>query len=136
GGGPAAAFRPRTPPSAPGTARAPPPPRPAPDNGPAAGEAAWTAAGGRYEPRGFHARGGLGEIHRGEDRELHRPVALKRIQQPKDSADNRRRFLREAEITARLQHPGIVPVYGLVQDEQGRPCYAMRFVEGQSLKDA
>jgi tetratricopeptide (TPR) repeat protein len=109
---------------------------PARDNGTAAAGAAWAVPGSRYQPRGFHAQGGLGEIHRGEDVELHRPVALKRIQERRDSADNRRRFLREAEITARLQHPGIVPVYGLVHDEQGRPCYAMRFIEGESLKDA
>jgi serine/threonine-protein kinase len=99
-------------------------------------EAGWAVPGSRYQPRGFHAKGGLGEIHRGEDVELHRPVALKRIQEAKNNADNRRRFLREAEITARLQHPGIAPVYGLVQDEQGRPCYAMRFIEGESLRDA
>src|SRR5438477_105545 len=48
----------------------------------------------------------------------------------------RRRFLNEAEITARLEHPGIVPIYGLVQDEQGQPCYAMRFIAGQSLAEA
>jgi serine/threonine-protein kinase len=51
-------------------------------------------------------------------------------------ADCRRRFLREAEITARLEHPGVVPVYGLVQGADGQPCYAMRFIEGQSFKDA
>jgi len=42
----------------------------------------------------------------------------------------------EAEITARLEHPGIVPVYGLGCDPSGRPFYAMRFVRGESLKDA
>jgi tetratricopeptide (TPR) repeat protein/tRNA A-37 threonylcarbamoyl transferase component Bud32 len=72
-----------------------------------------------------------------EDTELNRPVALKRIRDRRaDDVDSRRRFLREAEITARLQHPGIVPVYGLTYDDHGRPCYAMRFIEGQSLQDA
>src|SRR5262249_31634250 len=47
-----------------------------------------------------------------------------------------RRFLNEAEITARLEHPGIVPVYGLVKDDHGRPCYAMRFIAGESLAEA
>src|SRR5438034_523732 len=51
-------------------------------------------------------------------------------------AEARRRFLPEAEVTARLQHPGIVPVYGLTWDEFGRPCYAMRFIEGEPLADA
>ena len=47
----------------------------------------------------------------------------------------RRRFLREAAITARLQHPGIVPIYGLGQDEDG-PFYTMPFIEGQTLQEA
>ena len=38
-----------------------------------------------------------------------------------------------AEVTGRLEHPGIVPVYGMGADEQGRPYYAMRFVRGESL---
>src|SRR5262249_24887638 len=49
---------------------------------------------------------------------------------------SRRRFLREAEVTGRLEHPGIVPVYGLVKDSNGEPCYAMRFIEGETLQDA
>src|SRR5262249_14410197 len=42
--------------------------------------------------------------------------------------------LLEAEITAHLEHPGVVPIYGLVHDESGQPCYAMRLIEGQSFK--
>src|SRR5262245_25416015 len=77
--------------------------------------------GDRYQPLRLHATGGLGEVHLAEDAELHRPVALKRIQAERaDDAGSRRRFLREAEITARLQHPGIVPVYGLTADAEGR----------------
>src|SRR5262249_37351395 len=88
-------------------------------------------------PRPPHARGGLGEVHLAEDAELGRPVALKRIQERHlDDPESSRRFLREAEITARLEHPGIVPVYGLAQDPQGQLCYAMRFIEGESLQDA
>jgi serine/threonine-protein kinase len=91
----------------------------------------------RYQPVRLHARGGLGEVHVAEDAELHRPVALKRIRpEQADDPDSRRRFLREAEITARLQHPAIVPVYGLAADQHGRPAYAMRFVEGESLESA
>ncbi len=96
-----------------------------------------SSAAGRYRPVRAHARGGLGEVLLAEDGELNRPVALKRIQERRaDDPDSRRRFLREAEITARLQHPGIVPVYGLTADAHGRPCYAMRFIEGESLQDA
>src|SRR5262249_30599729 len=64
-------------------------------------------------------------------------VALKEIQ-PRYAADpgNRGRFLVEAEITGRLEHPGIVPVYGLGTYADGRPFYAMRLVQGETLKDA
>jgi WD40 repeat protein/serine/threonine protein kinase len=94
-------------------------------------------AGLRYRPLHFHDKGALGEVHVALDSELQRQVALKCIQ-ARHAADpaNRRRFLREAEITARLEHPGIVPVHGLVHDADGQPCYAMRFVEGQSLREA
>jgi tetratricopeptide (TPR) repeat protein/tRNA A-37 threonylcarbamoyl transferase component Bud32 len=99
--------------------------------------AAGDAPPGRYRCLRVHARGGLGEVLVAHDEELQREVALKRLQAAwADSRDSRRRFLREARITARLQHPGIVPVYGLVTDEHGRPCYAMRLIEGDSLKDA
>jgi tetratricopeptide (TPR) repeat protein/tRNA A-37 threonylcarbamoyl transferase component Bud32 len=100
-------------------------------------DVAWTMSAGRYQPRRFHARGGLGEVYLADDQELQREVALKRMQESltHDEA-SRRRFLREAHITSRLGHPGIVPVHGLVQDDQGRPCYAMRFIDGTSLKDA
>lgn len=91
----------------------------------------------RYVPLKFHAKGGLGEVHVAEDVELRRKVALKRIQQRWAGNDeSRRRFLNEAEITGQLEHPGIVPVYGLVQDQDGEPSYAMRFIEGESLQEA
>jgi serine/threonine-protein kinase len=98
---------------------------------------AATALGSRYRPQSFHARGGLGEVWRVEDEELHREVALKRIQERhRGNAESLRRFLREAEITAKLQHPGVVPVHGLGRDEDGRLCYAMRFIEGVTLDEA
>ncbi len=101
---------------------------------------AWNpaaTAAPRYRPLRLHAKGGLGEVHVADDNELHRQVALKRIQQRHaGNDDSRRRFLVEAEVTARLEHPGIVPVYGLVADESGNPCYAMRFIEGETLHDA
>jgi eukaryotic-like serine/threonine-protein kinase len=48
----------------------------------------------------------------------------------------RERFVTEAEITGFLEHPGVAPVYALEEDEDGRPYYAMRFIKGQSLRDA
>jgi eukaryotic-like serine/threonine-protein kinase len=107
--------------------------------GGAAEEDTNTAAGAgvRYQPVRYHARGGLGEVFVARDQELNRDVALKRMQLGcLGDADSRRRFLLEAEITGRLEHPGIVPVYGLGQDAEGRPCYAMRFIRGETLQDA
>jgi tetratricopeptide (TPR) repeat protein len=92
-------------------------------------------AAGRYQLLRFHARGGLGEVFLAEDRELRREVALKFIRPGREQAA-RRRFVREAEITGRLEHPGIVPVYGLLDGPADRPCYAMRFIRGESLADA
>jgi tRNA A-37 threonylcarbamoyl transferase component Bud32/lipopolysaccharide biosynthesis regulator YciM len=91
----------------------------------------------RYRPMQFHAQGALGEVLLAQDQELNREVALKRIQeQYADDPASRRRFLREAEVTGRLEHPGVIPVYGVGQDSAGRPCYAMRFIQGESLKEA
>ena len=70
------------------------------------------------------------------DQELNREVALKEIQSSHaDDPDSRRVSCREAEITGGLEHPGIVPVYGLGQYGDGRPYYAMRFIRGDSLKE-
>ena len=71
------------------------------------------------------------------DAELHREVALKQIlDRHADDPVSRSRFLVEAEITGGLEHPGIVPVYGLGDYANGRPFYAMRFIKGDNLKDA
>jgi formylglycine-generating enzyme required for sulfatase activity len=91
----------------------------------------------RYRVLRPQARGGLGEVFVAEDTELHREVALKEIQERHaDHLDSRARFLLEAEITGRLEHPGIVPVYGLGLHPDGRPYYAMRLIRGDSLSDA
>jgi tetratricopeptide (TPR) repeat protein len=101
-------------------------------------ERQWDAAGLRYRPLHFHAEGGLGEVWVAQDDELNRQVALKRIRPDKgpDNPGARRRFLLEAEIAGRLEHPGVVPVHGLGYDAQGQPCYAMRLIRGETLADA
>lgn len=91
----------------------------------------------RYRIVRPHARGGLGEVFLAEDDELRRLVALKEIQpQFADDPTSRNRFTFEAEVTGNLEHPGIVPVYGLGTHADGRPFYAMRFIEGSTLRDA
>jgi serine/threonine-protein kinase len=103
-------------------------------------EPAWppmNKSGVRYQRLTFHARGGLGEVHRAADAELEREVALKQLRPERaHDPESRRRFLQEAKITGRLEHPGIVPVYGLIEGADGQPSYAMRFIEGETLQEA
>ncbi len=81
--------------------------------------------------------GGLGEVCLGRDEHFHRDVAFKRIKADRvNDPEARRRFELEAEITAKLEHPGIVPIYGMVQGPDGQPCYVMRFIHGETLKAA
>jgi tetratricopeptide (TPR) repeat protein len=95
------------------------------------------ADGMRYRFLRPHAQGGLGEVSVALDQELNREVALKQIKSPYErDRSSCTRFLREAQVTGALEHPGIVPVYGLGHYGDGRPYYAMRFIRGDSLKDA
>jgi eukaryotic-like serine/threonine-protein kinase len=87
-----------------------------------------------FRPERHHAQGGLGEVLTAHQEELDRLVAIKRIRPDKLHDAARRRFLREAAITARLQHPGIVPIYGLGQDVDG-PFYTMPFIQGQTFQE-
>lgn len=92
---------------------------------------------GRYALLRPHAQGGLGKVSLARDTKLGRTVALKEIRPDRQpSPEALQRFVNEAEITGLLEHPGIVPIYSLDEDEQGKPYYAMRFIEGQSLQQA
>jgi serine/threonine protein kinase len=95
------------------------------------------ARGERFRVLRPHATGGLGAVFVAMDLELHREVALKQIlDRHADDQGSRARFLLEAEITGGLEHPGIVPVYGMGCYENGRPYYAMRLIRGDSLLEA
>jgi serine/threonine-protein kinase len=113
---------------------------PAADEDPYATRAAVgepTSGGLRFRIMRPHAEGGLGRVYVALDSELHREVALKEIKDRfADHPESRARFVVEAEITGGLEHPGIVPVYGLGTYPDGRPFYAMRFIRGDSLKEA
>ncbi|MDX2090747.1 MAG: protein kinase [Kofleriaceae bacterium] len=87
----------------------------------------------RYEQIGEHARGGLGRIVRAVDKRLGRTVAVKELLRHTES--NEARFMREALITARLEHPGIVPVHEAGRWPNGDPYYVMKLVEGRTLKE-
>ncbi len=96
-----------------------------------------TGDGLRFRILRPHAQGGLGAVFVALDGELNREVALKQmLDKHADDAESRGRFLLEAEITGGLEHPGIVPVYGLGVHGDGRPFYVMRFIKGDSLKEA
>ena len=109
-----------------------------PRHGPAGGSSRESAAArAEYRDLRFHAAGGLGEVFLARNAELNREVALKFLKpgRARDPA-SLRRFLQEAEVTGRLEHPGVVPIYALGTDSGGAPCYAMRFIRGASLQDA
>jgi tetratricopeptide (TPR) repeat protein len=91
----------------------------------------------RYSEKKLHRIGGVGRVWKATDTELHRKVAYKDLKE-NIVADPRLRaqFLLEAEITGRLEHPGIVPVYSLGADSIGRPFYATKFIEGRELEEA
>ncbi|WPB81598.1 serine/threonine-protein kinase [Archangium violaceum] len=87
----------------------------------------------RYTVAGELARGGIGRILRARDVQLDRPVAIKEMLAPAREAEPR--FVAEALVTARLQHPSIVPVYEAGRWPGGEPFYAMKLVSGRSLAD-
>lgn len=88
---------------------------------------------GKYAVVNLHAQGGLGKVSVAIDERIGRRVALKEIRADRHSDEAEHRFLSEAEITGQLEHPGIVPVYAMDEDEEGRPFYVMRFIEGITL---
>jgi len=91
-----------------------------------------TLAGYRIEA--LIARGGMGVVYRATQVALERPVALKVISRElAGQAGFRERFLRESRLAARLDHPGVVPVYD-AREEDGELIVAMRLVEGGDLR--
>ena len=87
----------------------------------------------RIEKKPPIGAGGLGVVYAGRDLELNREVAIKQIlPEHADNASFRARFIQEAEITGSLEHPNIIPIYGVGYEDAGRPFYAMRFITGES----
>ena len=85
----------------------------------------------RYQLREVVGQGGLGRVVVAHDRELDRPVAIKELLRRTPAAVER--FRREAMITAKLQHPGIVPIHDAGRWPNGAPFYAMKLIEGDDL---
>ncbi|MGE3854329.1 MAG: protein kinase, partial [Planctomycetota bacterium] len=80
-------------------------------------------------------RGGMGVVRAAEDTSLRRPLAIKLLQSPTVDGDEVAQFIEEAQITAQLEHPNIVPVHELGRDASGRPWLAMKRIEGVSLAE-
>ena len=93
---------------------------------------------GRYRLITQVGRGAMGVVWQAWDERLRRPVALKLLRTQPELTEQEReqatsRAMREARITARLQHPSIVPVYEAGRWPDGEPFYAMKLVSGRSL---
>ncbi|MGE3853295.1 MAG: WD40 repeat domain-containing serine/threonine protein kinase, partial [Planctomycetota bacterium] len=88
----------------------------------------------RYDIRDEVGRGGMGRVARAFDHRTRREVALKQLLKA-DAVEARARFLEECQITAQLEHPGIVPVHDLGIDESGRMYLSMKLVRGRSMKE-
>src|SRR5215216_6161048 len=80
-------------------------------------------------------RGGMGAVYLAEDRDLDRLVAIKALNTPELTEDLADRMIREAQIIARLEHPGIVPVHDVGTLPDGRVFYAMKYVRGSRLDE-
>lgn len=91
----------------------------------------------RYIERGYFGQGGMGKVMRVFDRVLGREVAMKTIHtRHAERQGMLERFIEEAQVTAQLQHPSIIPLYDLGRFEDGRLWFTMKEVSGQTLKEA
>src|SRR5213082_558432 len=91
---------------------------------------------GNYQMLDQIGHGGMGVIYRARQRHSRRIVALKRILGYEDSRETLIRFRREALAAASLDHPNILPIYEVSEDEDGLPFFSMKFAAGGSLRDA
>ena len=90
-------------------------------------------AGDRYHIGDALGRGGMGEVLAARDEQIGREVAIKRIRADAPSDRSIERFVREARIQGRLEHPAIVPVHEIGRDVQGLPYFAMKKLAGTTL---
>ena len=89
---------------------------------------------GRYAVVSLLGVGGSGIVYRGWDPKLRRSVALKVLHDNAHRASTQQRFVEEAQLTARLEHPGVVPVHTLERLPDGRLLFTMKEVQGETLE--
>ncbi|MHC4933400.1 MAG: serine/threonine-protein kinase, partial [Planctomycetota bacterium] len=88
----------------------------------------------QYQILGFIAKGGVGEIYKARDKNLGREVALKVLRADRTETKHiAERLVEEAQVGSQLAHPGVVPVYGLGLQKDGRPHFAMKLIKGATL---
>ena len=102
-------------------------------SGPAASGVPVELEGSRYRLGEQLGRGGMGEVLLAHDELIGREVAVKRIRSEKPSAEELSRFLREARLQGRLEHPAVVPVHDLAFDAGGRPFFVMKRISGTAM---
>lgn len=88
----------------------------------------------RYEESSTLGRGGVGEVVRADDNDIHRPVAIKRMLPDIESPAALARFVDEIRTVGQLEHPNIVPIHDVGLDENGRYYFVMKYVEGETLE--
>ena len=91
--------------------------------------------GQRYVLGEMLGRGGMGEVLEAYDEQIGRDVAVKRLRTESPSEKQIARFMREARIQGRLEHPAIVPVHELAIGSDGKPYFAMKKLSGTTLSD-
>jgi eukaryotic-like serine/threonine-protein kinase len=88
---------------------------------------------GRYRLARLIGKGGMGEVIAARDEQVGRDVAIKRMRAAAPSERAIQRFLREASIQGRLEHPAIVPVHEIGHDSEGLPFFVMKKLTGTTL---
>jgi eukaryotic-like serine/threonine-protein kinase len=108
---------------------------PIPDDGGERPSAPLAYEGPRYRLGDVLGEGGMGEIVLAVDEQIGREVAVKRIRAEQPTGEQLSRFVREARVQARLQHPAIVPVHDIAVDADGKPFFVMKRLAGTEMKE-
>jgi serine/threonine-protein kinase len=93
-----------------------------------------TTIGPRYATVKELGRGGMGEVALVEDRDIGRPVAMKKLHASESGPASVARFVDEVRTIGSLEHPNIVPIHDVGVDDEGRFFFVMKYVDGETLE--